>query len=82
LNAARRLVARLRGPDRAAGSDPAVAALSRRVDHLEALVEGLQDAIHRRDIRQERDLADLARRTEPSAMTRSLAEHARERRID
>jgi hypothetical protein len=51
------------------------------MDQLEALIEGLQDSIHRLSMRQERDLTDLRRRTDPGTMTRSLADHARERGI-
>jgi hypothetical protein len=56
-----------------------IAALERRIEHLEALVEGLQDAVHRQSARQEREIEELERKTGPAEMTRSLDRHARER---
>jgi hypothetical protein len=56
-----------------------IATLERRIEHLEALVEGLQDAVHRETVRQQRDIGELERRTEAGEMARSLDRHARER---
>ena len=56
--------------------------LEARINHLESLIEGLQDAMHRLDLRQERDVANLTRQVAPGSMTRSLARHAREHGIE
>jgi uncharacterized coiled-coil protein SlyX len=53
-------------------------ALEQRVAHLERMVEGLQDAVHREISRTNRELEDLRRRIEPGAMSRALSEEARE----
>jgi hypothetical protein len=56
-----------------------LAALERRLDDLESLVEGLQDAIHRESVRQEREIQHLERKTDPAEIARALGRHARER---
>ena len=53
--------------------------LEERVAHLEALVEGLQDAVHRDSIRHEERMAELERKTEPEAMAKALSADARRR---
>jgi len=53
--------------------------LERRVDQLETLLEGLQDAVHRESVREGGRIDALEKRTEPSEMTRSLSRDARER---
>jgi hypothetical protein len=58
--------------------DARIAALEGRLNHLESLVEGLQDAVHRDSARHEREIRDLAEKTGPEQMSRSLAEHNRE----
>jgi uncharacterized coiled-coil protein SlyX len=65
-----------RGASEAA--DP-IQALERRVAHLEAMIEGLQDAVHRETRRTHEQLDDLRRRTEPSEISRALSRDARER---
>jgi hypothetical protein len=57
-----------------------IAALESRLNYLESLVEGLQDAVHRDSVRHGRELRDLEQRTAPAEMSRSLAERDRERR--
>jgi len=59
-------------------ADP-VKALEQRVSHLEAMIEGLQDAVHRESKRTNEELDDLRRRTEPSELRRALSRDARER---
>jgi hypothetical protein len=56
-----------------------IAALERRIEQLESLVEGLQDAVHRDAVRQEKEIGELERKTDAAEMTRSLDRHARER---
>jgi len=53
--------------------------LSERLGHLEALVEGLQDAIHRDSVRHDERLAELERKTEPEALASALSDDARRR---
>jgi uncharacterized coiled-coil protein SlyX len=53
--------------------------LEARVAHLERLVEGLQDSVHRESERHERLIAELQTQTQPGAMGASLAEDARSR---
>ena len=53
--------------------------LRKRLEHLEALVEGLQDAVHRDSIRHEQRMSELERKTEPEALARALSDDARRR---
>jgi hypothetical protein len=59
-------------------ADP-VKALEQRVAHLEAMIEGLQDAVHRETRRTHEELDDLRKRTEPAEISRALSRDARER---
>jgi hypothetical protein len=54
-----------------------IAALESRLDRLESLVEGLQDAMYRDAVRRGREIQDLEQKTAPDQMSRSLAEHDR-----
>lgn len=64
----------------ASGDDTAtLKALQGRVEHLERLVEGLQDSIHRESERQGKRLTDLETRIEPAALSVALSQDARER---
>jgi hypothetical protein len=65
-----------RGASEAA--DP-IQALEQRVTHLEAMIEGLQDAVHRESQRTREQLDDLRHRTEPGEISRALSRDARER---
>jgi hypothetical protein len=55
--------------------------LHQRVDHLEKVVEGLQDAIHRDSIRHEERMAELERKTDPDELAKALSDDARRRGI-
>jgi hypothetical protein len=59
--------------------DPRSEALAARVQHLEAVVEGLQDALYRQAQQHDRDVAELRRRTDPAELARALSEDARKR---
>jgi len=60
--------------------DPsALQVLQARVEHLEQLVEGLQDSTHRESERQSKRLAELEARIEPAALSVALSTDARER---
>jgi hypothetical protein len=54
-------------------------ALEQRVAHLETMVEGLQDAVHREISRTNQEIEELRKRIEPGEMSRSLSEDARHR---
>jgi hypothetical protein len=59
-----------------------IEALEDRVSHLEGLLEGLQDAVHRESIRRNEEAARLQRRTVPREMARALSEDARKRGLE
>jgi hypothetical protein len=50
-----------------------------RLDALESLVEGLQDAVHREATRHGALIDELKKKTEPSEVARALTEDARKR---
>jgi hypothetical protein len=54
-------------------------ALEARISHLEALLEGLQDSVHRESARQTKRIAELEARTEPAALAIALSRNARDR---
>ncbi len=80
-----RQIRRAAAPDDPQGSDVDVSqadridALDARVRHLEELLEGLQDSVHRESERQSRVIAELQASVEPGAMSAALAEDARQR---
>lgn len=53
--------------------------LEARIAHLEQLVEGLQDSVHRESERQGRLIAELEARIQPGAMGAALSRDARDR---
>jgi hypothetical protein len=53
--------------------------LGERLGHLEALVEGLQDAVHRDSVRHDERLAELERMMQPEALAKALSDDARRR---
>jgi uncharacterized coiled-coil protein SlyX len=59
--------------------DDRVPALEARVAHLERLVEGLQDSVHRESERHAKLIAELQSQVQPGAMGSALAEDARSR---
>jgi hypothetical protein len=69
-----------RAPDATAtGHERRIEALEKRIDQLEAELEGLQDAVHRESIREGGRIGALEKRTEPSEMSRALNRDARKR---
>ena len=66
-----------RSPER--DSQHRVERLDARVKHLEAELEGLQDAVHRRAMVEDEQIDDLRRRTAPDRLARDLSEDARRR---
>jgi hypothetical protein len=86
------LIARIRHLRRVAGAadaGPAAApsspdplqlrTLEARIEHLERLVEGLQDSVHRESERESKRIAELEARIEPAALGAALSKDARER---
>jgi hypothetical protein len=55
--------------------------LQARIAHLEQLVEGLQDSVHREFARQGQLIDELEARTQPAAISAALSKDARERGI-
>jgi hypothetical protein len=64
-----------------AGWEPRIARLENRLEHLEAALEGLDDAVYRQSVLECRRIAELGRRTEPHQMARALSEDARRRGV-
>jgi hypothetical protein len=56
--------------------------LETRVEHLEKLLEGLQDSVHRETERQGKLIAELQARVEPGTMGAALSRDARDRGLD
>ena len=66
---------------RQASSADELSALHVRLDHLEAALEGLQDAVYRDAQRHARELAELRHEIQPAEMARSLSTEARRRGV-
>jgi uncharacterized protein YukE len=66
-----------RPPD--AGWDQRLETIAARVEHLEAELEGLQDAVHRQAVHERENIGELRRRTEPEHLARELGRDARRR---
>jgi hypothetical protein len=56
-----------------------IRALQARVAHLEQLLEGLQDSVHRESERQGKLIAQLEAQIHPAAMGAALSKDARDR---
>jgi hypothetical protein len=56
-----------------------IAELRARLAHLEQLVQGLQDSVHRGSERQDKRLSDIEKRLDPSTIAAALSQDARER---
>jgi hypothetical protein len=54
-------------------------ALEARVSHLESLVQGLQDSVHRESSRHAKRITELEARIEPGALGKALSDDARAR---
>ena len=59
--------------------DDELRALEARVAHVERLLEGLQDSVHRESERHAKMIAELQAQVEPGAMGAALADDARHR---
>ena len=56
-----------------------IRSLEDRVAHLEQLLVGLQDSVHRESLRHGKKLTELEARLDPAAMSKALSKDARER---
>lgn len=65
-------------PDTGRPDAPGIAALESRIVHLEELLEGLQDSVHRESQRQSKRISDMEAQLEPAALAVALERHARE----
>ena len=68
---------RPRSPD--LGWEQRVDMLDVRVEHLEAELEGLQDAVYRRAVLEDEQVDELRRRTAPEQLARDMSQDARRR---
>jgi hypothetical protein len=59
--------------------DVTLAGLEERTAHLEKMVAGLQDSVHRESTRQRRQLTELEAQLEPAALEVALSGNARRR---
>lgn len=66
-----------RSPD--VDSEHRLESLEGRVERLEKALEGVQDALYRHEVLQDRNNGELRRRTEPEQMARDLSQDARRR---
>jgi uncharacterized protein YecA (UPF0149 family) len=55
-----------------------IGALEKRVEHLEALLEGLQDSVHREAARHDKEMKALEARTQTPEVARALGKYSRE----
>ena len=61
------------------GCERRLEVIDERMVHLEAALEGLQDAVYRQAVLEHKNIGELRRRTEPEQMARDLSEDARRR---
>jgi uncharacterized coiled-coil protein SlyX len=74
-----RIVKRRRATRAAPPAIERVESLEMRVAHLETMIVGLQDAVHRDITRMNDQIDRLRKRTEPGELSRALSEDARHR---
>jgi len=81
LARARASIASWAAPDEDSTGGPAaeLAELRERLNALEAMVEGLQDAVYRQSVQQDHRFEELERRLEPDELARVLSDDARKR---
>ena len=53
--------------------------LEERVAHLESMIEGLQDAVHRDSVRTDARLEEMRKQLEPAELSRALSAERRRR---
>jgi uncharacterized coiled-coil protein SlyX len=80
-----RVIQQRRGANTAMGSqaeevdhERRIGALEQRVEHLENLLEGLQDSVHRQAARHDNAMKALEAKTQAPAVARALDKYSRE----
>lgn len=68
-----------RAPSTVQPDNDVIRSLEERVAHLEQLVEGLQDSVHREALRQGKRIGEIEAQLHPSALSKALSKDARER---
>jgi len=58
-----------------------IGTLEQRVEHLETLLEGLQDSVHREAARHDREMKALEAKTQAPEMARAIDKYSRERGV-
>jgi hypothetical protein len=56
-----------------------IGGLEARVRHLESMIEGLQDAVHRESVRTDARLEELRKQVEPAQLSRTISAEQRKR---
>jgi hypothetical protein len=64
---------------RAVGRKGRLETLEARIEHLEGALEGLQDAVYRQAILEEKKIGEVRRQIAPEQMARELSRDARRR---
>jgi flagellar motility protein MotE (MotC chaperone) len=64
--------------DERADHEQRIRALEERIDALEALLEGLQDSVHRESVRRTQEFEEINEKLQPDKMARALGKHTRE----
>jgi hypothetical protein len=67
------------GPPASRSEEDQLSRIEDRIAHLEHLVQGLQDSVHRESTRQSDRLAELEAQIQPTALTKALSQDARHR---
>jgi hypothetical protein len=57
----------------------AIGALEARIRHLESMIEGLQDAVHRESVRTDARLEELRKQVDPAQLSRTISAEQRKR---
>jgi hypothetical protein len=53
--------------------------LESRIEHLEQLLQGLQDSVHRESLRHDKRIGELEARIQPGTLGKALSDDARAR---
>jgi vacuolar-type H+-ATPase subunit I/STV1 len=59
--------------------DRRIRALEQRIEQLEALLEGLQDSVHREVTRHDKEIEALDEKTQARQVSRALGKYSRDR---
>ena len=66
-------------PSTTAPGEDKLLALEARMSHLEQVLQGLQDSVHRESTRLSTRIAELESQIQPAALSKALSDDARER---